>query len=190
VVLGRGWQAEALPVVLAAVRRKSRIEEELLPLCRSFRDPAFHEWMRRDFTLDVPTVLYWESMPDLAAELPARLEKEWERRAYSIPKARAALAVAGYPPVLSQLLKDLGRKETYSRPEVAALLARSVRDAMGNPPAPTGLKLKPNGEPEDWPRQEVSPEFLNWFAGLTEKDFTFDRAQRRFIRQPSAPQAP
>ena len=70
----RGWQAEAKPYMLEVASRERRIFDELMPLCRSYRDPAFNKWMEESFHLDVPTVLYWESMPGLAEKLEEETE--------------------------------------------------------------------------------------------------------------------
>lgn len=188
VVEARGWLAEAKPIVLDMLRREKRPSGALLPLCRAFRDPVFHEWMRKDFQLDAPTVIYWESMPDLAPELPARLAQASPRAHMAIEQAEALLT-AGDKRLLRELLKVLV-DQTSSQKITAGYLERWVLDAEGNPPPATGLVRDENGRLSNHPQRRVPPEFLQWFAGLTADDFTFDRTKRRFVRIPSTPPPP
>jgi len=193
VIEQRGWQEEVKSVILERIRSdKSRMDdstvEDLMPLCRALRDPVFHDWMRRCFTLDVPTVLYWESMPDLAAELPERLYEgrrgfPWKVRQWE------ALLTGGQPKFLNDLLYNL-KQRSWRTEKAAYYLERSVLDAESRPPPPSGLAVREDGELRYYQPRPVSPEFLKWFEGLSADDFTFDRAKRRFVRKPSAPKAP
>jgi hypothetical protein len=69
----RGWQAEAKPYILQVAQREHPLPTDWPALLRSYRDPRFHPALRREFVADVPSIRYWESMPDLAPELPTRL---------------------------------------------------------------------------------------------------------------------
>jgi hypothetical protein len=188
VVKQRGWSAEAKPFVLQLLHLTKEIPPELMPLCRSYHDPAFNDWMRRTFTLDVPTVLYWESMPELAKELHKHVVR-WSKSWGWSEEEREALLTVGEMPYLEALLNAL--RDRRNKPTAALYLSQSVLGSDGESPPPTGLKLTRDGKPM-WFEvpQQVSPEFLQWFAGLTAKDFTFDRARHRFVRNPSAPKVP
>jgi hypothetical protein len=79
VALARGWDEEAKPYILELVRNSGAIEDRLWPAIRNYRDPAFHEYVRAAFEPKLQNVRYWQSMPDLAPELPQRLAVERER---------------------------------------------------------------------------------------------------------------
>jgi hypothetical protein len=196
VIEQRGWQEEVKSVVLERIRSgKSRMDDstvnDLMPLCRALRDPVFHDWMRRHFTLDVPTVLYWESMPDLAAELPERLDEARREFPWKV-KQWEALVTGGQPKFLNDLLHNLtaNRSDNWRQIHAAYYLERSVLDADGRPPPPSGLVVGKEGKLRYYQPRPVSQEFMKWFEGLSADDFTFDRAKRRFVRKLSTPKAP
>ena len=174
--------------MLEMVRQAKRISGDLLPLCRAFRDPVFHEWMRKAFEMDVPTVLYWESMPDLAAELPPLLARA-QRHGWRTYEEFQALLTGGQSEMLTRLLRDVNSGGPGIT-RAAGFLELSVLDAAGNPPPPTGLERSPDDELRSYDQPPVSPAFRQWCAGLTADDFTFDRSQRRFVRKPSTPPPP
>jgi hypothetical protein len=189
VVEKRDWQAEARPFVLEAVRRARKIEPALAALCRSYRDPAFHEWMRKDFTFDLPTVLYWESMPDLAAELPAHLDqqsRDWYRLS---EEGHEILLQRGNLSYLRKLLTAVNSRYG-GHPMAAQRLEKMVLDTDGNPPPSAGIVLKAGGGVDQTKTHKLAPEFRRWFEGLTEKNFRFDPEKHRFVRQSSNPTPP
>ncbi len=196
VIEQRGWHEEVKSVVLERIRSgKSRMDDatvnDLMSLCRALRDPVFHDWMRWHFTLDVPTVLYWESMPDLAAELPERLDKARREFPWKV-KQWEALVTGGQPRFLNDLLHNLtaNRSDNWRQIHAAYYLERSVLDADGRPPPPSGLAVGKDGKLRYYQPRPVTQEFMKWFEGLSADDFNFDRAMRRFVRKPSAPKAP
>ncbi len=164
VVEARGWEADAKRYVLQAVLAEGRIPAPLAAVCRGYRDPAFHPAMRASFTPDVPTVRYWESMPDLAPELEARLAPvKAEVLRGELPFTGEEMAVLlhrGDREVLGFLLK--GHPLTGGLPR--AFVQEHIRDPDGSP-------LHFDGSPED-PTTNTRAE-----------DYVFDPATRRFLKK-------
>jgi hypothetical protein len=172
VAMARGWQAEAKPFVLQAVERNDRIPTEIEALCRSYRDPAFHPAMRKWFTADVPTVRYWESMPDLAPDLPVQLANVMEyllslqRHVREMKDLVAALLYVGDSRALDLLLRSW-RGDPSQSGWPYPLLRRWVRDRDESklPPAETDL--------------------TTWIGESTAADYGFDTVRRHFVRKPA-----
>jgi hypothetical protein len=172
VAVARGWQGEAKPFVFQAVRRLDHIPAGMEALCRSYRDPAFHPLMRRRFTADIPTVRYWESMPDLTPHLPAQLAdaRAWllaaPRTSMEAGNALEALLYTGDSAALDVLLDS----------------SRDNRWVWGIGPVHRWLRNRDGSllfmRHEDW---------TEWIAESTSADYTFDAARRCFVRKPAGP---
>ena len=74
IAMHRGWLAGATPYLVALFRKTGGIPKLLDPFITQFRDPAFHPWLRAKFrTTTVPMIRFWQSVPELAKDLPALL---------------------------------------------------------------------------------------------------------------------
>ena len=181
VAMQRGWEAEARPFVLQLVQREGRIPTALESLCRSYRDPAFHPAMRRWFTANVATVRYWESMPDLAAELPAQLAHvrdfltSAQYRGNPMEEELDALLSTGDAAGLALLLRLTADGSKWDGWPMAVFL-RWVRDSEGN-----ALSFQ-EGRPKEGKKLQA------WIGGSTAADYVFHPARRVFIRKPTNPQ--
>ena len=176
----RGWEAEAKPFVLQLVQGAGRIPTPLESLCRSYRDPAFHPAMRRRFTADVPTVRYWESMPDLAAKLPEQLAhvRDYlmspQYQGHPLEDTLDALLYTGDAASLELLLRLMTDGSTWDG-WPAAVFVRQVRDSDGN-----ALNFRA-GEPKEQIKLQ------SWIGDSTAAEYVFQPERRCFVRKPKSP---
>lgn len=166
----RGWTAEAKPWVLQLMQRLDWIPPQLLKLCRGYRDPAFHAAMKPSFDADMETVEYWESMPDLAPELPARLEEAKRKLLASgilvlRDERTGTFLHRGDTDVLDAVLREWHQAFTDNG---AGLLRKFLRTADG--------QLVPGGRRE-----------LVDVIGRSARDYTFDPQRHCFFKKPGPP---
>ena len=172
VALRRGWAAEARPWILRLVERRGGIPPELLTLCRSYRDPAFNAVMRKSWKVDEATVAYWESMPALAAELPARLAEVKElflRRGLGFGEdQRAAVLLRRGDKEVLEVALQRWRRETNHSWDSDNPLRRFLRSEDG---------------------QLLPGDINNMVAmlGQSAADYDFDAARHCFIRKKKTP---
>jgi hypothetical protein len=172
VAVARRWQAEAKPYILQYIQNADTIPGSLEPLCRQYRDPAFHEAMRHSFTPNLPTVRYWASMPDLVAELPARLARA--KAMHGFRGREAVFLYAGDMEVLDDLLQQWSRGRTRPSNESrdaqkarTELLRQYLRTADGGSiPVEEGAAGNP--------------------GGTKAEDYVFDPARHLFFRKPAS----
>lgn len=173
VVTARGWESEAKSYVLKTVERIGFIPPEWQVLCRSYRDPSFHPFMRRYFAPSVPVVRYWESMPDLAPELPAKLSQVMESfRNQHVPGTTLngkrvmleALLYSGALDALDMVIRDF-RVNSHRADMSWDLLYTFLRDAAGRK------------------RSDNEKTFTEFIGSSTAADYRFDKARRLFSRK-------
>lgn len=179
-VTARGWQKEAKPYVVELVRKSGRIPYEMEVLCRNYRDPVFHEAMRRSFKADLATVRYWVSMPDLAPDLPKRLAP-WKSTLQRNPRAGTyeelgVLLYAGDVVALDVMLnrwRERPLSKGYSKEQMARYeiegIQRWLRTSDGEVPG------------------ETKEDITALIGASAAADYTFDSARHVFIRKPASP---
>jgi hypothetical protein len=177
-VVRRGWAAEAKPYVLQIVERLGIIPYNLLPLCRSYRDPAFNDMMRKSWRADLATVTYWESMPELASELPQRLAVEKDKLLQQIPSYNAQPASVLLRNGDREVLDFLLRNRLRSRIEGVRLLS----DLSKNDAALRRFVRDENGHLLPEPAEELISAL-----GETAEDYHWDAARHCFIRKKRTP---
>ena len=176
VAVTRGWQEEARPFILALVNATGSIPERLEPAIRRYRDPAFHAVLRGSFKASLADIRYWQSMPDLAPDLPQLLAAVRER------------------------LRGMDNPNVVSAGEVQGLL--STGDPVALDVLLRCLRNNPNGNywPGDYLRRwvrtsdEKSVSFGNykeaaaWVGATTAAGYTWQAARGYFVRKPVPPQ--
>lgn len=165
----RGWQSEAKPFLLQTVQQLDGIPEGWDDMVRSYRDPAFHPAMRKSFTMDVPTLQYWESVPDLASDLPVKIQQGVEAlTTETFPNSLTnphveALLYAGRSEALNFAIKKLGDPKRGKGWPVAALRRWVLT-------------------PDLKPLPETMDELLKWVGNAKAEDFQFDGKSYPWIK--------
>ncbi len=176
VIVRRGWLAEARPFVIETLLRDERIPDdgnwhEAILL---YRDPALAPLLRRLWTPVMANVKLWEALPELASELPAKLEqmREYVRGIGSQPGPKddsviEALLYAGDPVGLEALLRFVRTGNRFGRFDTIA--HQFLRPSDGKQ-----LSWDPAAR-------------LSFIGDSTAADYRFNRDKRLWIRLPPQP---
>jgi hypothetical protein len=162
----RGWQVEMKDQVLQVAQQEGPLPSGWAALLRSYRDPVFHPALRRAFIADLPTVRYWQSMPDLAIDLPARLKAVHAGALMSLDLSKDPVAwafVDAGDGVMLERLLEIWRKRGTQGTDFAQAMKRYLRP-------PDGRRL--------------SNDSVFDALGHSAADYDYDPARRCWIRKP------
>jgi hypothetical protein len=181
IAIQRGWLAEATPQLVALFQKAGGIPGPLDQFITEFRAPAFHPWLRAKFRATVPMIRFWQSVPELAKDLPDLLAAARQRIA-SVPgnpngwgtDEINGLLSTGDAAALDLTLRSVFERHQNQTSWPDDLLRRWVRitDDQGIP-----FDSSPN---------EGKKALKEFSKGLTADDFTWNAARCLFIQKPKS----